>query len=313
MIEAVAADLAAAGVEVSAMFDARLRDRVSLPSRADFIASAVEEAATFRRLVEQSDYTLLIAPEIGGALLQRCRQVEQLGGRLVSPDSRFVAIASNKQSTAERLAAQGVRVPPGMRLPQSLVEVPDDLFPAVVKPSDGAGSWLVTRVDTLGQLAKVARRAERGQWRIERFVPGLAASVAVLCGRRGNVPLAPCEQVLARDRFDYLGGRLPLAAPLAMRAQRLALAAIEALPPTTGYVGVDLILGLPLDGSEDVVVEINPRMTTSYVGLRRACRQNLAAAMLAVAAGDAAALSFAEEPLEFCADGTIGPIDRTAL
>jgi predicted ATP-grasp superfamily ATP-dependent carboligase len=33
-------------------------------------------------------------------------------------------------------------------------------------------------------------------------------------------------------------------------------------------------------GSEDALIEVNPRLTTSYVGLRRAVACNLAAAML---------------------------------
>ena len=66
-----------------------------------------------------------------------------------------------------------------------------------------------------------------------------------------------------------------------------------------GYLGIDLVLGQAVDGSEDVVIEINPRMTTSYIGLRQAATGNLARAMLNVAAGHTAELSFRAEPLRF--------------
>lgn len=317
MAMALISDLAAAGIEVSAMLDARLNGSVSLPCPVEIVGSTKEEEEVFRRLVQESDATLLIAPEIGGALLDRCRTIEELGGRLVSPGSRFVAIAADKQAAAERLSGSGVRVPPGMRLSDDLDAAAEELFPAVIKPRNGAGSWLVTRVSDRQQLAKLAKSPayqqaiQKGEMRIERLVPGLAASVAVLCGPAGYVPLLPCEQILGGQGFDYLGGRLPLAPPLAQRARRLAVAAVKALPPATGYVGVDLILGHAADGSEDHVIEINPRLTTSYVGLRRACRQNLAAAMLAVAAGEVAALAFDDEPVEFCSDGTIHTSHRT--
>ena len=88
------------------------------------------------------------------------------------------------------------------------------------------------------------------------------------------------------------------------RAKALALAAVAAMPGTTGYVGVDLILGENPDGSQDVVVEINPRLTTSYVGLRQVCRQNLAQAMLDVAQERPVELSFREERVEFRPDGS---------
>jgi predicted ATP-grasp superfamily ATP-dependent carboligase len=53
---------------------------------------------------------------------------------------------------------------------------------------------------------------------------------------------------------------------------------------------VDVILG---DGpAGDVVVEINPRLTTSYVGLRALAVDNLVAAMLRVAEGRPAGVNW---------------------
>ena len=63
--------------------------------------------------------------------------------------------------------------------------------------------------------------------------------------------------------------------------------------------GVDMILGTDSFGSGDFVVEINPRLTTSYLGLRAACRDNLASAMLSAANGDNVTLSFSEENIAF--------------
>jgi predicted ATP-grasp superfamily ATP-dependent carboligase len=313
MAAALVADLMAAGIEVSAMLDTRVQGSVVLSCPVKLVGSSREEEEAFRRQVHEADVTLIIAPEIGGALFDRCRTVEELGGRLVSPGSPFVAIAGDKQATAERLSGRGVRVPPGIRLSDNLDAATEELFPAVIKPCDGAGSWLVNRVSDrqqllmLGKLPAYQPLLRQGTLRMERLVTGLAASVAVLCGPAEYVPLSPCEQILGGEGFEYLGGRLPLAPPLSARARHLAVDAVKALPPATGYVGVDLILGQAADGSEDHVIEINPRLTTSYVGLRRACRQNLAAAMLAVAAGEVAALSFNDQPVEFRADGTLHP------
>jgi predicted ATP-grasp superfamily ATP-dependent carboligase len=85
----------------------------------------------------------------------------------------------------------------------------------------------------------------------------------------------------------------------------MGLAAVAALPLSQGYVGVDLVLGQAEDGSGDRVIEVNPRLTTSYVGLRALARANLAAAMLAVAAGERPDLCFGSEPVEFTTDGRI--------
>ena len=41
-------------------------------------------------------------------------------------------------------------------------------------------------------------------------------------------------------------------------ATRLALRAVMTLPQPLGYLGIDMILGERSDGSDDVVIEINP-------------------------------------------------------
>jgi predicted ATP-grasp superfamily ATP-dependent carboligase len=176
-----------------------------------------------------------------------------------------------------------------------------------MKPIDGCGSQNVRRLNSAEELVDIAA----GRWRIEEHVPGTPASVSVLCGPHRNWSIAACEQRLSDDgHFSYLGGKLPLAPGLDDRACRLARRAIEALPPTIGYLGVDLVLGKATDGSGDYVIEVNPRLTTSYVGLRAASRSNLAAAMLAAASGDEPVLSFRSEPVEFTAAGEILLQDR---
>jgi predicted ATP-grasp superfamily ATP-dependent carboligase len=70
-------------------------------------------------------------------------------------------------------------------------------------------------------------------------------------------------------------------------------------------LGVDLVLGHDPSGSDDVVIEINPRLTTSYVGLRALSDGNLAAAMLAIAAGHDVELSWQEGSIEFEAAGRV--------
>jgi predicted ATP-grasp superfamily ATP-dependent carboligase len=83
----------------------------------------------------------------------------------------------------------------------------------------------------------------------------------------------PGRRVLAYD-----GGELPADEHHSMRAIALARRAVAAVPGLRGFVGVDVVLG---DGPrDDVVIEINPRLTMSYVALRRLCIDNLAAALV---------------------------------
>jgi predicted ATP-grasp superfamily ATP-dependent carboligase len=305
MVRTLLADFAALPrVEVWTTRDRRLPSAPLAGTHVHQVGSASEEAAQLAQMAAAADALLLIAPETGGALARRCQLVERAGGRLLSPGSAFVEIAANKQVLAEVLAGQGVPVPRGCLLAAE-AQAASLSWPRVVKPVDGCGSQGVRLVYRTEELP-ASQDGSASTLRCEEYIAGLAASVAVLCGPGGYVPLPAGEQRLTTDgTFAYLGGRLPLAAALNARAQALALAALRALPPAVGYVGIDLVLGAPPDGSGDRVIEINPRLTTSYVGLRAACATNLAAAMLAVASGERPNLRFDSPSVEFSADGTV--------
>jgi predicted ATP-grasp superfamily ATP-dependent carboligase len=122
---------------------------------------------------------------------------------------------------------------------------------------------------------------------VQPLVSGQPASVAFLIGPRQTIALAPAAQHLSDDgHFHYLGGLAPLPESLAGRAERIARRAVDAVPGLSGYVGVDVVLGDAADGSGDVVIEINPRLTTSYVGLRALAIDNLAELLLRVVRGE---------------------------
>jgi tyramine---L-glutamate ligase len=193
--------------------------------------------------------------------------------------------------------------PAGMVIESDDEKLPIDFeYPAVLKPLAGAGSQHTLLVN--GPADEPAPYPWRR--RLERFHPGRAVSVAVLCGAESYTPLPACWQNLSTDgRFSYRGGGVIAEDHLSERAERLALQAFKALPPANGYVGVDLVLGSATDGSEDVVIEINPRLTTSYAGLRAMLRENIAAMMLRAVRGEPLQFTKTDAPVEFSADGAV--------
>jgi tyramine---L-glutamate ligase len=301
--------------------------RVSLPQlpsnvRVQVITSLDEHNSEFLAAAKAAHWSVPIAPD-GADLLVRCLHVADASGRLLAPSSETMQRVSDKHATAKHLIEHGVPAPEGILLmgepsPElvaqfSQIDVDDAFralqaitaddfeFPAVFKPCFGAGSLNVRYLQTRDDVPSID-----SPHRLERYCPGLAASVAVLCGPNENVALQPCTQRLSQDgRFTYLGGSTPLAPILAGRAKRLARRAIATLDDLLGYLGVDLVLSDDPTGADDVVIEINPRLTTSYVGLRAACRENLAAAMLDVAEGRPCKLSWRDEPVEFDSDGAV--------
>ncbi len=303
MISALAADLVRIpGCEVSALRDPRVL-HLALPGcEVVDVICRTSQREEFERLAGAADATILIAPEFDNILLKSARLVTASGGTLLSPSPEFIRIAADKQRTCEALSAAGVPVPVG-RLLESDEALPADFaYPAVLKPVDGAGSQDMCVVNSQYD----APPAYAWSRRLERYTPGLAASVAVLCGPNGRLPLMPCKQRISEDgRLRYLGGELPLTSGLAKRARSLAERTLEAMPPATGYIGVDLVLGREPDGSQDAVIEVNPRLTTSYVGLRTATVSNLAEAMWRISQGDMLPIEFSDHSIEFDTSGNV--------
>ena len=101
--------------------------------------------------------------------------------------------------------------------------------------------------------------------------------------------------------FAYRGGTTPLDHPLAKRAGEEAVRACEAISGLRGYVGVDLVI----TKSEAVVIEVNPRLTTAYLGVRSALAENVAAMAIAACAGRLPEPSPARRSVRFSAGGRI--------
>lgn len=304
MLSALAADFAEIeGAQVTVLRDMRL-DELPLPG-CDVIEihSRVHQLEELERIAITADHTLVIAPETDHVLLQTNNFIRQVGGRLLASSDKFVSLAADKHQTALHLTAHGIPMPEARLIEADDEKLPDNFsYPAVLKPVHGAGSQHTLLVSN----ARDEPPPYPWPRRLERYCPGTAASVAFLCGPSHRAPLHACRQHLANDgRFTYTGGSLLHEPELARRAVALANRALDALPPALGYVGVDLVLGKAADASEDFVIEINPRLTTSYVGLRSATEDNLAAAMLANAVGQLQSPKFRNYPLTFSTDGTI--------
>jgi tyramine---L-glutamate ligase len=310
MLRAIVEDLAALReVELSVLAAPAIGDILACPQSQrvrHFVNPPENEDAAFRDLAQHADWTLVIAPEFDDLLFNRCRSVEQVGGRLLGPSSDAVRATSDKWALAQHWTAHGVPTPA-----TALVGSASVRYPAVLKPRFGAGSLATFLIRHAGKLPICRTEAEQELWRgemiLQSHVRGRACSVSFLIGPAGSIALPACLQRLTSDgRFHYLGGSLPLPSALADRAVVLGRRAIASVVGLRGYVGVDLVLGHASDGGEDAVIEINPRITTSYIGLRALAETNLAEAMLLTAEGRSLpVLEWRTGAVLFHADGRI--------
>ncbi len=311
MVEALAEDAANIdSLDAVMMRDIRVHSLVGKGAEIVDVDSIYAHQSEFDRLVQESDLTILIAPETDSVLFELARRAENLEAKLISPSSEVIKLAGDKQETAKRLQDAKVSTPQGIEL-QPEDKLPQDFdYPAVLKPTLGAGSEDTVIVN--GHLDSPLAYA----WprRLETYVSGKAVSVSLLGSPSGEfVALPPTLQRLSTDgHLEYLGGSLPLSKSLADRAMNLAMQSVKILPNTVGYVGVDLILGNDPDGNQDYAIEINPRLTTSYIGLRYAIEGNLLKRMIDISTNKTVDEVLADIPLRsperglsFDADGSV--------
>ena len=260
------------GVRVLASRDPRLPPL----ARVGVIVPAPGEGALelYARGARAGDAAWPIAPETEGALERLTRETLHLGKILLGSRPGAVRLTASKHATALALRAAGVPTVPTFRGGDPVPAMPG---PWIVKPDDGAGSdGAVIVPDWRAARDRLAMRS--GRLVAQPWIEGCALSLSLLCCE-GRAQLLSCN----RQQVRIADGRPALAGitvnGVADRGGRLAELAERisvAIPGLWGYVGVDLVLA----EEGPVVLEINPRLTTSYCGLRRALGINTAAMVL---------------------------------
>lgn len=208
------------------------------------------------------------------------REILRHGRILLGSSPDAVCVAASKALTCAALSRAA--------LPTVATFGVDDHLPAgagawVVKPDDGAGCR-ATRLfqDSAAAQAWAGARRDR-KLVLQPFVAGRVGSLSLLC-LHGSARLLGCNELrmaVHDNRFRFLGATVNGLAAMAQRLEPLGQAVAAALPGLWGYAGVDFILAA--DGP--VVLDINPRLTVSYAGLRASTGDNPAGAVLALLQG----------------------------
>lgn len=275
MLTAAVRDLAAiADVDVMICRDRRLA-LPPLPIEVHWVDN--DWGPIWAACVQRADAVLPIAPETGGILESLCHDVEVAGKLLLNSRPSAVALTASKQRTIEHLAAHGLPVvdswrahqyPPGMALPT-----------VVVKPDNGVGCQDIHLFgDDRSLYDFLLEQSEPEAWLVQPHVAGQSASLSLLVGDTCVCLLGCNLQRIAQvdDGFLLLGciinGYEGPQAELLELGRRIC----EAIPGLWGYVGVDLIMS----ENGPVILEVNPRLTTSFVGLSQSIGENVAAMLL---------------------------------
>jgi predicted ATP-grasp superfamily ATP-dependent carboligase len=276
------------GVRTIAALDPCFENRIAGLSRKTLPADEVVSVShgrhevTYLSLIKRCDAVLVVAPETGGALSKLTSLVETAGVPLLGSSAAAAAAAGDKGWCGRIFRRAGLPIPEtkeaGFAAASEAVRKLN--LPLVIKPVDGVGSegifLLRNPADLSSILAKVRRTTSQDRILLQTLAVGIPVSVSLLvCGNR-CLPLSLNRQLVQADSpFIYRGSRVPFHHKKSAHALELACKSAALIPGLKGYVGVDLVLSQ--NGA--CLIEINPRLTTSYIALRRVSRINLAEAI----------------------------------
>lgn len=292
MLRALISDFKTAGCDVTAFLDSRLRV-FNPPFEADNLISISSHKRLFKALKKISkavDAVYIIAPESDQVLQRLVEAVETSGVTSLNCQVNAVEKASKKMEIYKILKKIGLRVPETLIVDlrenvKQIKRMVEELgFPQVFKPIDGVSCSGLSVVRDESQIVaavnKIMKESSNKRFIAQRLIKGVAASVSLISTGEEALPITLNKQMvtLAPPNSDssYDGGMVPLLHSSEKEALRAARMAVKSLAGLRGYVGVDMVL----TRKEPVVMEVNPRLTTSYIGLRRVVNFNPAQAII---------------------------------
>jgi tyramine---L-glutamate ligase len=254
-------------------------NRKTLPADEVVCALPGGHEAIYNSLLNRCDAALIIAPETNGILARLTAQAEIAGKTILGSSASAIATAGDKAACG-MLFIRAKLPTPKTRMAgfASADRIAKQMgCPLVVKPIDGIGSegvFRLNRVSDLPAILDLARKStDHDRVLLQSYVDGIHTSVSLMVSNGRCLPLSlNCQLMETGSKFQYLGSQVPCDHPVRNEAIVLASSAARLIPGLRGYVGVDMVLSD--DGPQ--LIEINPRLTTSYIGLRQVAPANLA-------------------------------------
>lgn len=267
-------------VDIVLLLDARMAGKVNALNRCTKVIE-VNQIDDFIAILEQTirecDIVWPVAPEIDDILLNITLLVEKQNKTLLVSGSKAVELTADKLRTYKHLTDHNIQ------------SVPTKLFTLngykhngrrVIKPINGMGCEQAYCIENWQDWQAVKPDLSPIRTYVEQpFVEGQPKSLS--CLFKDGLGWLICVNVQVIDteaRQFTLTACLVNEAVSQERYQALIANIARAMPELWGYVGIDIIE----TGHEIQVLEINPRLTSSYAGVYQALGINVAEQVLSM-------------------------------
>ncbi|MBD3190780.1 MAG: ATP-grasp domain-containing protein [Candidatus Heimdallarchaeota archaeon] len=275
------------GYEVATLIDERLLQyiRISPIHRYKSIGNYEDFLNGLKEFSDDVDYCLTLAPETKGILRDLSVIMQNANSVYLGSNPEAIKLAADKNKTMNLAKELGMNIP--ATIPVSLSSSYNDIldkikflgFPLIVKPIDGVGCQGLTKVQNPREIEYALQSARyhssREEVLAQEFIEGVPISTSLIANENTIIPLSINRQNLRMESGSnpghYLGGEVPY--DIQKYREKIMDLSIELVQhmDLQGFVGVDLIVG-----KEGVfVIEVNPRITVPFVGIRSIAKENI--------------------------------------
>ena len=292
MLRTTIEDFKKLGYQIITLLDVRI-SHLSRYLKTDMVKLVKPEdefLKIYTNYVKKSTFCFIIAPEFSKHLYNLTQIAKDLNKKILSINLNGVWLGTSKLETYKYFIANKVNTPKSYKIPLKGGEMDVDFIlqkfdqlgsSIIMKPEDGAGSELIYHFTTKDQILQLFERAKANfniarSYIVQEFIDGDDLSISII-NRTNSEKINDMDQIILsinaqnvqnidsnKDSY-YLGGFTPVENYKVLRNKFEKILKSMDLTSFQGYFGIDFIK--KADNSI-YFIEINPRLTTSYIGIR---------------------------------------------
>jgi len=298
MLRSIIEDFKNLGFHITTLLDARI-EFLSHYLKVDVVKSVELEEDFLKKYtdcVRNSNFCFVIAPEFSNILYNLTKIAKTNKKKLLSIDLNGVKLGASKLETYKFFIANRMDTPESYRIPVKgsvldidwILQKCDQLnCSIVIKPDDGAGSesifYFEKKDDVLLFFESFNKTFDiKRKYILQEYIEGDPMSVSIINDQplekthKNNFKILSINhqnlQIMDSTSSPvYLGGFTPADHFEQLRRQIEHILKSVDLSAFKGYFGIDFVRK---DDDSFSFIEINPRLTTSYVGIRNVLEFN---------------------------------------
>ena len=292
MLRTIVEDFKKLGFKITTLLDKRISylSRYLNSDIIKFVKPKDDFLEIYIDCVKESTLCFIIAPEFSQHLYKLTKIIKDYKKKILSIDLNGVRLGTSKLETFKYFIANKVNSPKSYKIPINgtflnvdfILQKFDQLGSSIIiKPEDGAGSELIFHFKAKDQILQFFERSKEkfGMFRsyiVQEYIDGDDLSISII-NRTNPKKSGDMDQIILSintqevQNLDtnkeslYLGGFTPAENYTVLRDRLETILKSMDLTSFQGCFGIDFIK--KADNSI-YFIEINPRLTTSYIGIR---------------------------------------------